>query len=122
MSDTKLRELERRAAGGDPEAAAELARAQQRNGQLRSVFSCCEIGDWIHCEGPNFSDAGILRAVFLDEMGRAIAVLDKVRRRRNEDDSGPQWHGDTGNGLHIPSTSVTATQRCADRWASFKPW
>ena len=117
MSDSVMGELKRQAASGDTEAAKRLHRMQDRPYGVRTIFDGAEVGEWIHCEGPSFSDVGILREVFIDELGRAVAVLDNTHRRNDETrEGGPTFYLATGNGLYYPSTSVNTVQRCVDRW------
>ena len=91
--DKRMEELKRQAAAGDRDAAESLHRHERRIYGVCTIFDCAQPGDWIHVEGPNFADVGVLRETYLDEIGRAIAVLDKSRRRHDETDNiGATWH------------------------------
>ena len=122
MSDADRRRQERLAeAAGDTD---ERHRRQlEREGQPqtgagdRSIFRGL-VGQWVYLEsGPNFGEVGMLTDVFVDEIGRAIAVLDRSRRKDNEADGRPTgWLTEAGDGVRIPSTAVSLVQAAALRW------
>ena len=127
MSDQKNRAAQRRAATEQTEeaaAAAAAARGRATGPHGASIFAVVELGDWVAvCSGPNFLDVGILRDVYLDELGRAIAVLDNVKRLNDETETQLTWLVGVGDGLAVPSTACTHVQSATRRWgARFKPW
>ena len=123
-SDSRIRDLERRAATGDQEAARRLQVENNRAYGVRTIFHCVEIGQWLHVECGRYSDVGVLAEIYIDELGRSVAVLNKVKRRSNETDSGgPSFSMGLGDGLHVPATSVSSCQGARARYgANFTPW
>ena len=127
MSDEKNRRREREAKKvmGDTVGTEAVNRDRVRatGPHQSSIFSCCPINDWVLvATGVRFAEVGILRDVFLDEMGRAIAILDETWRLDDEQNGTPTYIRSGGDGIYIPSTSVSMVQRCSDRWASkWKP-
>ena len=113
MTDSRIRQLEREAAT-DPDAAQRLHQEQNRAYGVRSIFHRYlqrRAAFWC----ANYCEVGTVSEVFLDEMGRAVAVLRDVRRLRNEDADGPTWLGEEIAEAQIPSTAVLYACLASDR-------
>jgi hypothetical protein len=128
VSDADRRLRARRAAMdvSDTEAAqaASTDRVRAAGPHGASMFRLVPLGEWCaFASGPNFLDVGILVDCFVDELGRVCAVVDRVRRLQDETDTALSWLLAVGDGLVVPSTSVTHFQGAASRWGSrFQPW
>jgi hypothetical protein len=113
-TDEKIRRLEREAATGDAEAAKRLHEATNRSYGVRSIFHAYidkRVAIWC----ANYCEVGTVHEVYLDELGRAVAVLREVRRLRNEDANGPSWLGEEIAEAQIPSTAVLYVCLASDR-------
>lgn len=128
--DERRRKRERTAQEGvDPVANVAAATDAARLGPealcdttiFRGLF-----GTWVRYEaGPNFAECGVLRDMFIDELGRGVAILDHVRRQDNETDEGPTWlNKEPGiDDQRVPTTAVTHCGPAAKRWGpNFEPW
>ena len=117
MSDKRERELERQAATGDRQAAERLREYRRQITGFQSIFTRY-VGCRVYLEaGPNFAECGVIREEFLDELGRAVAVLDECRRKNDETtEGGPSWLLDATDEVLIPSTAVTLLQPAEKRW------
>ena len=113
MSDKRLRELER-AAVTDADGARRLHREQQRAYGVRSIFHDF-IGLRVALWCANYCEVGTVEEVYLDEMGRAVAVLRDVRRLGIEDVDGPSWLGGVVPVAHVPSTAVLYASLASER-------
>ena len=113
-TDERIRRLEREAAAGDADAAKRLAREQSRAYGVRSIFHRY-LGERAAVWCANYCEVGTVHEVYLDELGRAVAVLRNVRRLRNEDASGPSWLGEEIAEAQIPSTAVLYVCLASDR-------
>ena len=113
-TDEKLRRLQRDAATGDIEATERLHNATRRAYGVRTIFHAyIDKRAVFWC--VNYCEVGTVHEVFIDEMGRAVAVLRNVRRLRNEDASGPSWLGEEVAEAQLPSTSVLYSCLASDR-------
>ena len=114
MSDERIRKLERRVVAGEEGAAKRLYHEQNRSFGVRSIFHDY-IGKRVALWTPNYCEVGTVHEVYLDETHRAVAVLRKVRRLRNEDENGPTWLGEEIAEAQIPSTAVLYACLASDR-------
>jgi len=121
-SDKRIRDLERKAVVGDQEAEAALLRHRQRIDPW-SPWDVVGIGEWVYVEaGPNYHEVGKLREVRHDALNVAWGILDKCRRKNDENDAGPTWMGSTGDGIAIPSTACSLIQAARNRWPRERFW
>jgi len=127
MSDTSTRELERKAASGDPDAVEALHRQNERVYGVKTIldYARIKVGDWAYLEGPNYHEIGRLVEVGLDEIGRGVAVLEHCKRKKNETTgNGPEILFVSAGGVQaIPTTEISLAQRAADRYGkAWTPW
>lgn len=66
--------------------------------------------------GPNYAEVGTIVEVYADEIGRGIVVLDKARRKADENHAGPSWLVGPFDGIRIPTTAITFVQLTENRW------
>ena len=123
MSDEQMREKQRKAILGDPQAQESYSRELQR-GLPWSPWAEIGVGEWAYVEsGPNYHEVGMLREVRIDGLGVAWAILDKVRRKSDEMDGAPSgWLFEAGDGIMIPATACSLIQPAAQRYRQEKFW
>lgn len=79
--------------------------------------------EYVYVEaGNNYHEVGKLIAVQIDQMGRAIGILNDSRRVNfeTEGNAEPSYLLKTGDGLYITDLSVTHIQLCRNRWSAWK--
>jgi hypothetical protein len=97
---------------------------QTKENEMTDFWTCWDglENEWVYVEsGPNYGEAGLLKEVHIDGLGVAWGILDHCRRKDDESDgSEPTWLLNTGDGIRVPSTSVTLIQKASDRWPAWK--